>query len=423
MRVAILGFGKSGESAKKILHSMDVSNIDIFDDTKKDYPPIIEIKDDYDLYVISPGIDANLLNVDPKKITNEIDLAYNLLSKNVNKPSEKIVAVTGTNGKSTITYLTAQILKNLKINAVSCGNIGYPFGEAVLENYDMYVVELSSFQIDLIKDFKANVSCISNITADHLDRYKTFKNYLNSKLKIKNITENRIFALDEEILVKNFKSGAKYIDPAFTKFPKLSSNTLYFDNFYVNLEKFTLLGAHNIVNLSFALLMADSFYHFENDVTYLIENLKGLPHRCEYVDCIDSKIFVNDSKGTNVDSTLIALKSFNPPVTLILGGKDKGGDFSDLIQLINEKVSNLILYGSAADVIEGQLKDFVNCNIIKTFHLKDAVKLAFSESGNNSHILFSPGCASFDQFKNFEERGEYFKAYVNEIKEIKYANR
>ena len=108
MRVAILGFGKSGESAKKILHSMDVSNIDIFDDTKKDYPPIIEIKDDYDLYVISPGIDANLLNVDPKKITNEIDLAYNLLSKNVNKPSEKIVAVTGTNGKSTITYLTAR---------------------------------------------------------------------------------------------------------------------------------------------------------------------------------------------------------------------------------------------------------------------------------------------------------------------------
>lgn len=423
MRVAILGFGKSGQSAKKLLHSMNVSNIDIFDDAKRDYPAIAEIKDDYDLYVISPGIDANTLKLDPKKITNEIDIAYNYLSKRLEKPFKKIVAVTGTNGKSTIAYLTAEIFKNLKINAVACGNIGYAFGDAVLEGYEYYVVELSSFQIDLIKDFKCSVSCISNITADHLDRYKTFENYVDSKLKIKNITEDILFALDEEILVKNLKSGAKYIDPTFTKFPKLSSNTLYFDNFYVNLEKFKLLGAHNITNLAFALSIVNSFYNFTDDKTSIIENLNPLPHRCEYIDTIDSKIFINDSKGTNVDSTLTALKSFNFPVSLILGGKDKGGDFTKLIDEINKKVDLLVVYGSAADTIEKQIKGDIKCNILKTYSLKDAVNIAFLESKSGSHILFSPACASFDQFKNFEERGDCFKVYVKEIREKMYAKR
>ncbi|MBC7197129.1 MAG: UDP-N-acetylmuramoyl-L-alanine--D-glutamate ligase, partial [Deferribacterales bacterium] len=195
MKVAILGYGKSGQSAEEILKVNGITNIDIYDDSLASCPNISEVKSGYDTIVVSPGLDLNKLNIDKDIVTNEIDLAYSMIDNNA-----KIIGVTGTNGKSTITYLTEQILNNCGIKAKACGNIGYPFGEAVLEKYDAYVVELSSFQIDLIKLFKADSSCISNITDDHFDRYGNLENYVNSKLKILDITDSTVYALNDDIL-------------------------------------------------------------------------------------------------------------------------------------------------------------------------------------------------------------------------------
>lgn len=411
MKVAILGYGKSGQSAEKILRVKGITNIDIYDDSLAAYPNISEIKDGYDTVVVSPGLDLNKLNISNDIVANEIDLAYSMIDNNA-----KIIAVTGTNGKSTITYLIEQILNNCGIKAKACGNIGYPFGEAVLEKYDAYVVELSSFQIDLIKLFKADSSCISNITDDHFDRYGNLENYVNSKLKIVDITKYNVFALNEDILREKLKVAAIFIDKDLSSYPHIEKGIMKFDNFYVNLQKFNLFGWHNKVNLAFALSLVSEIVNLCGDVTDLISNLKGLPHRCEYVAEIKGNVYINDSKGTNIDSTLVALKSIDNDCILILGGKDKGGNFVLLADLINKKVKTLILYGEAAEKIESQLKGKINVKCHKFKSLKDAVYKAYELSSDTSYVLFSPGCASFDQFKNFEERGEFFKKYVFEIK-------
>ncbi|MBZ4672653.1 MAG: UDP-N-acetylmuramoylalanine/D-glutamate ligase [Deferribacteraceae bacterium] len=410
MKAAILGYGKSGQSAEKILKVNGITNIDIYDDSLASYPNISEIKEGYDTIVVSPGLDLNKLNIDKDKVTNEIDLTYSMIDNNA-----KIIGVTGTNGKSTITYLTEQILNNCGIKAKACGNIGYPFGEAVLEKYDAYVVELSSFQIDLIKLFKADSSCISNITDDHFDRYGNLENYVNAKLKILDITKFKVYALNDNILKEKLTGVARFIDKDLISYPFIEDEVMKFDNFYVNLQKFNLFGWHNKVNLAFALSLASEVVNLNGDVTNLISTLKGLPHRCEYVAEIKGNIYINDSKGTNVDSTMVALKSMDDNCILILGGKDKGGNFSLLTDLINKKVKSLILYGAAAEKIESQLKGKIDVPHYKVNLLKDAVYKAYELSGNTSYVLFSPGCASFDQFKNFEERGEYFKKYVKEL--------
>lgn len=412
MKVAILGYGKSGQSAEKILKVKGITNIDIYDDTLAAYPDISELKEGYDTIVVSPGFNLNKLKVDNDYMTNEIDLAYSMIDNNA-----KIIAVTGTNGKSTITYLVSQILNNCGIKAKACGNIGYPFGEAVLEKYDAYVVELSSFQIDLIKYFRADASCISNVTDDHFDRYGNFENYLKSKIKIKDITKGQLFSLNSECLVNKLPESTVFIDENLKNFPVFEDNKLRFENFYVSLDNFNLYGWHNKINLAFSLSLSSSLFDFFGDMTHLIENLTGLEHRCEFVGAINETIYINDSKGTNVDSTMVALKSVKEDCILILGGYDKGGDFGELAALINEKVKKLILYGAAAAKIENQLLGRVNAEIISVYSLKDAVENAYQNSVNIKYVLFSPGCASFDQFKNFEERGEYFKKYVNEIKE------
>lgn len=412
MKTAILGYGKSGKSAEKLLKKMGINNIHIYDDKLTDFPEINKVTDEYDIYVVSPGIDINNLGINKNKITSEIDLAYNLLER-----ESKIIAVTGTNGKSTITYLTAQILNNYGVKAKACGNIGFAFGEAVIEGYDVYVVELSSFQIDLIKYFRADASCISNVTDDHFDRYGNFENYLKSKIKIKDITKGQLFSLNSECLVNKLPESTVFIDENLKNFPVFEDNKLRFENFYVSLDNFNLYGWHNKINLAFSLSLSSSLFDFFGDMTHLIENLTGLEHRCEFVGAINETIYINDSKGTNVDSTMVALKSVNEDCILILGGYDKGGDFGELAALINEKVKKVILYGAAAAKIENQLLGRVNAEIISVYSLKDAVENAYQNSENIKYVLFSPGCASFDQFKNFEERGEYFKKYVNEIKE------
>lgn len=417
MKIAVIGYGKSGKSAERLLRKSGYTNITIFDDKVEGCYPVAELDDSFSIFVPTPGIDLNKLNIDRKRVKSEIDIAYNCLKKH-----QKVIGVTGTNGKSTITHLTAQILSNSGIKNIPCGNIGYTFSDAVLDNQEaeVFVVELSSFQIELLSDFKCCASCVSNITEDHLDRYGNLEAYTQAKLRIVNYTRGSIYALESEILKTSMPEFTCFIDEQFNNYPVLKGKILDFGKYYIDIEKFKLFGMHNLVNLAFSLNLVDCIMNFTGDISELIENTTALPHRCEFVSEVKGVKFINDSKGTNVDSTLVALKSSTYPTVLILGGKDKGGTFEVLVDEINKKVTSVICYGRSMDKVEFQLKGKTDTGIYKTYFLKDAVELAYEKSSKNATVLFSPACASFDQFKNFEERGEYFKQLVKDM-EQRYA--
>ena len=416
MKAAIIGYGKSGAAASRLLKLKGYEKIEIFDDKNENYKNISEYKDEYDEVVVSPGIDLNKYKNISGNITSEIELAYNYMDKNA-----KIIGITGTNGKSTTTFLTAQILNNAGVKACACGNIGYPFGEAVLDKADteVYVIELSSFQIELLKRFKAVAGCIINVTQDHLDRYGTMDKYYEAKLLLLNFIDKKgLFVTNTDTVIVNkailYDFQARYIDDNFKSFPKLNGNILDFGKFNVDLSKYKLFGKHNITNLSFALTMADKVCDFKDDVTNLIENLTSMPHRTELVAEINGVRWINDSKATNVDSVYTALVSMKKPAILLIGGRDKKSDYRPLADLINQNISKICYFGEAADLIKSQLSSLLKGVEEESYKsLKECVKdLAGKEK--DITILLSPACTSFDEFKSYEDRGYKFKDYILE---------
>lgn len=412
MKAAILGYGKSGQTAKRLLEIKGTETIEIYDDKMDGFKGIKDFNyEEFDTVVVSPGIDLTNIDLPTERITSELELAFEFIK------DKKIIGITGTNGKSTVTFLTAQLLKNIGINAEFCGNIGVTVGDTyLLKNPDVYVVEVSSFQLDLLKRFRFDTSTITNITPDHLDRYKTMDRYITSKSRMVEFTEGVSFLEkgDWNEIFKKYEN-IKYVDGELKSYPLLNGNLLEFEDFYVDVNRYNLFGFHNIVNLSFALLLTDQIVRLKGDVTGLVENLTPLEHRCELVTEINGVKYINDSKGTNVDSTLTALKSSSYPTTLILGGKDKNGDFSVLSDEINKKAKLVICCGAAGEKIYNSLKDIIDVKIVRVDLLKDAISLAYRETKEGT-VLFSPACASFDEFNNFEERGRFFKNYVNNLK-------
>lgn len=416
MKAAIIGYGKSGAAASRLLKLKGYKEIEIFDDKNENYKNISEYKDEYDEVVVSPGIDLNKYKNISGNITSEIELAYNHMDKNA-----KIIGITGTNGKSTTTFLTAQILNNAGVKACACGNIGYPFGEAVLDKADteVYVIELSSFQIELLKRFKAVAGCIINVTQDHLDRYGTMDKYYEAKLLLLNFIDKKgLFVTNTDTVIVNkailYDFQARYIDDNFKSFPKLNGNILDFGKFNVDLSKYKLFGKHNITNLSFALTMADKVCDFKDDVTNLIENLTSMPHRTELVAEINGVRWINDSKATNVDSVYTALVSMKKPAILLIGGRDKKSDYKPLADLINQNISKICYFGEAADLIKSQLSPLLKGVEEESYKsLKECVK-DLAEKEKDIKILLSPACTSFDEFKSYEDRGYKFKDYILE---------
>lgn len=416
MKAAIIGYGKSGAAASRLLKLKGYKEIEIFDDKNENYKNISEYKDEYDEVVVSPGIDLNKYKNISGNITSEIELAYNHMNKNA-----KIIGITGTNGKSTTTFLTAQILNNAGVKACACGNIGYPFGEAVLDKADteVYVIELSSFQIELLKRFKAVAGCIINVTQDHLDRYGTMDKYYEAKLLLLNFIDKKgLFVTNTDTVIVNkailYDFQARYIDDNFKSFPKLNGNILDFGKFNVDLSKYKLFGKHNITNLSFALTMADKVCDFKDDVTNLIENLTSMPHRTELVAEINGVRWINDSKATNVDSVYTALVSMKKPAILLIGGRDKKSDYRPLADLINQNISKICYFGEAADLIKSQLSPLLKGVEEESYKsLKECVK-DLAEKEKDITILLSPACTSFDEFKSYEDRGYKFKDYILE---------
>ena len=416
MKAAIIGYGKSGAAAENLLKLKGINNIDIFDDKAEQYKNISKYKNNYDMVVVSPGIDLKKYPNISGNITSEIELAYEVMDKNA-----KIIAITGTNGKSTTTHLTAQILNSAGIKAAACGNIGYPFAKAVLDkDIKVFVIELSSFQIELLKNFNAVSGCIINVTQDHLDRYGTMEKYYEAKLMLLNfIDKNGVFITntDEKIrhAVEKHNIETKYIDDNLKIFPKYDGKILDFGKFKADTSKYKLFGKHNLINLSFALLLADKVCDFKGDVSNLLEDLTSMPHRTELAAEVNGVKWINDSKATNVDSVYTALKSVEKPSILLIGGRDKKSDYSPLAELINKNISKICYFGEAADLIKNQLSPLLKGVEEESYDsLKNCVKILAGKTQPGTTVLLSPACTSFDEFKSYEDRGVKFKEYVLE---------
>lgn len=341
-----------------------------------------------------------------------------------------MICITGSNGKTTTSMLTYHILKEAGLNVGLAGNVGESLAMQVVENkYDYYVLELSSFQLDGMTDFKADIAILLNITPDHLDRYDyDFQNYIDSKFRI---TQNQtkedafIFWSDDPIIHRELKKrniqSALYPfslersekTKAFVENNQLVITTLN-TLFTMQTAELALQGIHNTYNSMAAGLAASIVHVRKENIRQSLQDFQGVKHRLEYVATVRNVRYINDSKATNVNSCWYALQSMKTPVVLIVGGTDKGNDYTEIEELVKEKVSALIFMG----VDNSKLHSFFDGKIdtiVDVKSMEECVKAAYKLAKPGETVLLSPCCASFDLFKNYEDRGDQFKSYVRKL--------
>lgn len=343
----------------------------------------------------------------------------------------KTICITGSNGKTTTTMLTYHLLCEAGYNVGLAGNVGRSFAWQVAEQeFDYYVIELSSFQLDGMYDFRADVAILLNITPDHLDRYEyKFKNYINSKFRIlQNMTKDQTFIYWSEDPVIKTELAKREIIASQAPFTidRIEGNKAWIENdeliinfdeeqLKINTNDITIKGTHNMYN-SMAAAIAANIMDVKNEtIRRSLSTFQGVEHRLEYVATIAGVRYINDSKATNVNSCWYALQSMKTPVVLILGGTDKGNDYSEIADLVREKVHTLIFMGLDNKKLNEYFGLNTNCKIVDTNNLADAVKAAYEVAQKGDTVLLSPCCASFDLFKNYEDRGEQFKNAVRKL--------
>lgn len=358
------------------------------------------------------------------KIIGEIELAYRY------KGDSKIIGITGSNGKSTTTSLTYHICKTAGLDCAMVGNIGYSFARQVaIDPKPLYIAEISSFQLDDIELFRPDISVLLNITEDHLDRYEyKFENYIRSKFNIiKNQTaqDEFIYCADDPVITDFIKTA--------TILPNLLPFTMQYqlpkgayirdqnmivkkdeERITMSVNDFAVKGKHNQYNTMAAALAASSFGIRKEKIRAAVTNFESLEHRMEKVLTVRGVDFINDSKATNVNSTWYALESMTQPVILILGGIDKGNDYSSMIDLVKEKVKAIVCMGLDNRKIHEAFGKTVEV-MVNTSSAREAVHAAFHLANKGDVVLLSPACSSFDLFKNYEDRGKQFKEAVREL--------
>lgn len=341
-----------------------------------------------------------------------------------------IVGITGSNGKTTTTLLTHHIFKEAGLQAGLGGNIGYSFAELVAtENPPYYVLEISSFQLDGIEHFAPHIAVLLNITPDHLDRYDyKFENYIDSKFRIAmNQTENDylIYDADDEVITQWLSTHtikSKLIPFSIEKeLPQgafLKDNKIYImlenQTTEIDVEEISLRGKHNIKNTMAASVAARLVNIRNNSLRESLKGFKGAPHRLEEVKVVDGVTYVNDSKATNVNSVFYALDTIKTPIVWIVGGQDKGNDYNSLLPYVHEKVRAIVCLGVDNSPIIQSFHNTIG-TLVETRSMDEAVKLAQGFAQEGDTVLLSPACASFDLFKNYEERGDLFKAAVQKL--------
>jgi len=342
----------------------------------------------------------------------------------------KMICITGSNGKTTTTMLLYHILKNAGLNVGLAGNVGQSLALQVANTTcDYYVVELSSFQLDGMNEFKADIAILLNITPDHLDRYEyNFQNYVDSKFRItQNQTEEDAFIFWEndpvimaELKKRNIQSTMYPFaiernekTKAFIEQDELIIKTLK-TLFTMPTSELALQGIHNTYNSMAAGLAASIVNVRKESIRQSLQDFQGVEHRLEYVATVKNIRFINDSKATNVNSCWYALQSMKTPVVLILGGTDKGNDYSEIEELVHEKVKGLIFLGLDNKALHAYFDDKIPV-ITDALSMEDAVKSAYEMAKDGDTVLLSPCCASFDLFKSYEDRGTQFKSWVRNL--------
>lgn len=395
------------------------------------------VLDSIELIIISPGIPNDIpviKKADELKIPiwSEIELAWTMLP---DKEKLNTIAVTGTNGKTTVVTLIEKILNDCGKKAVVCGNIGNPLINTInsCENSGIIrVIEISSFQLERIASFKPHVGIILNITNDHIDRHYSMNSYADLKFKLFLNMDSKdygILNIDDEFTNKKL-SGSNCFKNAglniitFSLDSEKNADIFYKNNkiFYkigpangvIDISNILLKGEHNILNIIASIAAVKIFGAEDTSLTNTISSFKTLEHRMEYIGTIKRIKCFNDSKATNPDATIKALQSFNKEVTLILGGKDKKMDFEQLLPFFDEKVLNLILIGEARYKIFNILKkhELKNYKVYLCNSFEEAVDKGFDVTESGKVFLLSPACASFDMFKDYKDRGEKFKNLI-----------
>ena len=414
-----------GKIAPKYKQALDEANIPWEEGTHTESMIL-----DADEVVKSPGIPPTtplMQKIASKNIPviSEIELAGRYTDA-------KMVCITGSNGKTTTTMLTYHILKNAGVNVGLAGNVGHSLALQVAhEKHDVYVVELSSFQLENMYDFKANVAVIMNITPDHLDRYDyEMQNYVNAKFRIlQNLTSQDAFIFWKndpiiEAQLKNIETQAQMfpfseVQEETSKAYVDSENNLIINapNASLSMPRadLALSGLHNLYNSMAAGLSACILDIKKEDVRRALSNFEGVEHRLEYVDTIDGVRYINDSKATNVNSCWYALESVPKNTILILGGKDKGNDYTEIEPLVKEKVKAIVCMGKDNSKLLEFFAGKVD-TISDTHTIEDAINECARIAQSGDTVLLSPCCASFDLFKSYEDRGEQFKAIVKSMK-------
>lgn len=440
--LAILGGGESGVGTALLGKA---KGYDVFVSDKG------KIKDKYKKVLIHNEIEweeerhteAKILKADvvmkSPGIPDKVPLVKKIRAKGITVVSEiefaskftsaTIVGVTGSNGKTTTATLTHHVLKD-ELNVGLAGNIGDSFAKQLLEkDYENYVLEISSFQLDDVIDFKPKIAIITNITPDHLDRYDyRFENYVKAKFRIamnQTSDDYLIYDADDEVIVNHLKTHPVQSTLLPFSLVKKIGNGAYFKNnkLIITIENnklimpttnITLEGKHNIKNAMAAATVAHLLKIRKQTIRESLENFQGVEHRLEQVLKINKVQYINDSKATNVNATYFALESMDAPTVWIVGGIDKGNDYRELFPFVNEKVKAIICLGVDNEKLMDTFGNMVDI-IVETQFMSEAVKIAYKVAKSGDNVLLSPACASFDLFENYEDRGRQFKDAVRNL--------
>lgn len=438
-KIFIFGLARSGYEVAKLLSNYN-NDIIVVDKTDTDIEHIQElnnlnikfIKTDtpenlldnsYNYVIKNPGIikthpcilKAKELGI---RVINEIEVAYNFI-----KDKATIIGITGSNGKTTTTTMIYEIMKKANLNVHLAGNIGYPLSSIVnkVKKNDIIVAEISDHQLLDTNKFKTNISVLTNISPVHIDFHGTYENYKNTKKKIFNHHTSDDLAIlnlnNKDVLdiTKDIKSKKIYFSNNTKTDIYLDNNTIYYKNEPIlNINDIKVKGIHNYENIMCMLGVVKEFNVSNNVIIEYLKEFKGVEHRIEFVRNINNITFYNDSKATNTESTIVALKSFNNNVILLLGGLDRGHSFEPLNPYL-KNVKYILTFGETKDRIkEWSKKQNIKC---LTFNnLKEATLESYKLAEENDTILLSPACASWDQYKCMEDRGNEFKNIVNNFK-------
>ncbi|RIV38258.1 UDP-N-acetylmuramoyl-L-alanine--D-glutamate ligase [Flagellimonas lutimaris] len=442
-RLVILGGGESGVGTA-ILGKKEGFEVFVSDkgEIKEKYKEVLEhfeIEWESGEHTEAKILNADLVMKSPG-IPDNVPLVKALVEKGVPVISEIefaskytdaiLIGITGSNGKTTTTMLTYHLLKDGGLHVGMAGNIGDSYAKMVAEqDFDQYVLEISSFQLDGIVDFKPHIAMITNITPDHLDRYEyKFENYIASKFRIAmNQDENDylIYDADDEVIqhwLKEYPVQSKLVP--FSVKRKLEEGAWLEDKtIKIKLEHKTLEmsedilaleGQHNVKNTMAASMAAMLVKVRKETIRNSIQSFQGVPHRLEKVLKINHVEYINDSKATNVNATFYALDGIKKPIVWIVGGVDKGNDYSELMPMVREKVKAIICLGVDNSKLIDAFGNVIDL-MVETYSMEEAVKVAYKVADRGDAVLLSPACASFDLFKNYEDRGDQFKTAIKNL--------